>query len=426
MKKCGLYLRVSTDEQAAVKEGSLKSQKIRLQALIKSKNNSKERWKVAKVYTEKGYSAKNMNRPQLQMLFDDVCRGNINVVMCTRIDRITRSLLDFYSLFQMFQENNADFICLDDDFDTSTPIGRMALKMILVFAELEREQIADRTKKCLRTRALSGLWNGGHVLGYDIDYNNPGFLKVNNSEKKLVNLIFKIYLKAGTFRKTCKFLNENAFCTKGYTSRKGITHQGINFLHRHLSLILKNKVYTGKIEINKKNKNKAQPLLHPEERYQIVEGKHEAIIKNNLFAAVQKKIVRNQQKNKSTTPVIKPVYLLKRLLYCGECGCPMETTWARGHGGDYFYYRCICQREYIRADIIENQVITKVRNLAFGLHKRIDNSNIKIINTPKEKHRFHQFSRRLGLAKGIYCKNILGKIIRKIIYKGDIFTVELR
>lgn len=252
MKKCGLYLRVSTEEQASVKEGSLKSQKIRLQALIKSKNTSKERWQVTRIYTEKGRSAKDMNRPQLQMLFDDVRRGNINVVLCTRIDRITRSLLDFYSLFQMFQENNTDFICLDDYFDTSTPIGRMALKMILVFAELEREQIADRTKKCLRTRALSGLWNGGHVLGYDIDYNNPGFLKVNDSEKKLVNLIFKTYLNAGTFRKICKFLKEKGIRTKSYISRKGIMHQGMSFLHRHLSQTLKNKVYIGKIEINKK------------------------------------------------------------------------------------------------------------------------------------------------------------------------------
>jgi len=426
MKKCGLYLRVSTEEQASVKEGSLKSQKIRLQALIKSKNSSKERWKVTRIYTEKGHSAKDMNRPQLQMLFDDVRRGNINVVLCTRIDRITRSLLDFYSLFQMFQENKTDFICLDDSFDTSTPIGRMALKMILVFAELEREQIADRTKKCLRTRALSGLWNGGHVLGYDIDRNNPGHLKVNKSEKELVNLIFKTYLRMGTFRKTGKFLNDNGFRTKSYTSHKGITYNGTEFRHRHLSQILKNKIYIGKIEICKRNKKKEQASLHPEQRYRIVVGRQDAIIENKLFTLVQEKIIRNRQKNKATFRVNKPVYLLRGLLYCGECGYPMETTWARGHGGDYFYYRCICQREYIRADIIENRIITKVRDFAFRPYRRMDNSNIKIINTPKERCRFIQFSRRLGLAKGIYCKNILGKIIRKIIYKGDIFTVELR
>jgi len=148
MKKCGLYLRVSTEEQAAVKEGSLKTQRIRLQALVKSKSTAKEKWKIVQIYTEEGYSGKNMKRPQLQILIDDIHNRKINMVLCTRIDRITRSLLDFYSLFHMFQENKTDFICLDDYFDTSTPIGRMALKMILVFAELEREQISDRTKKC--------------------------------------------------------------------------------------------------------------------------------------------------------------------------------------------------------------------------------------------------------------------------------------
>ena len=188
-KACSLYLRVSTDQQADVKEGSLKSQKVRLEALVKSKSTAREKWKVTRIYTEEGYSAKDLNRPQIQMLIEDIRQGKVNVVLCTRVDRITRSLLDFYSLFQIFQCHNVDFICLDDYFDTSTPIGRMALKMILVFAELEREQVSDRTKKCMRTRALSGLWNGGHVLGYDIDYNRPGFLEVNESEKKLVNLI---------------------------------------------------------------------------------------------------------------------------------------------------------------------------------------------------------------------------------------------
>lgn len=137
MKKCGIYLRVSTEGQAEVKEGSLKSQMSRLKSLIKSKNNMREKWKLVQVYSEKGRSGKDLNRPQIQLLIEDILKQNINVVLCTRVDRITRSLIDFYYLFQIFEKHNTGFICLDDNFDTSTPIGRMSLKMILVFAELD-------------------------------------------------------------------------------------------------------------------------------------------------------------------------------------------------------------------------------------------------------------------------------------------------
>ena len=143
MKSCGLYLRVSTEDQATMKEGSLKIQRTRLESFVKSKNTSAEKWRVSKVYCEEGVSGKNMHRPQLQALLDDLRDKKINVILCTKIDRITRSLLDFYYLCKVFKCYSADFICLDDSFDTSTAIGRMSLKMILIFAELEREQIGE-------------------------------------------------------------------------------------------------------------------------------------------------------------------------------------------------------------------------------------------------------------------------------------------
>ena len=96
--KVAIYCRVSTEEQAAVKEGSLKAQRIRIESLVKSKSTTEEKWKVVRIYTEEGYSGKDLNRPQMQILLNDLQQSKINVVMCTRIDRITRSLLDFYSL----------------------------------------------------------------------------------------------------------------------------------------------------------------------------------------------------------------------------------------------------------------------------------------------------------------------------------------
>ncbi|MGM0568850.1 MAG: recombinase family protein [Elusimicrobiota bacterium] len=280
---------VSTEGQADVKEGSLKSQMSRLKSLIKSKNNMREKWKLVKVYVEKGCSGKDLNRPQIQLLLADILKQKINVVLCTRVDRITRSLIDFYYLFRIFEKHDTAFICFDDNFDTSTPMGRMSLKMILVFAELEREQAADRTKKCLHSRGLAGLWNGGQVLGYDINRNNPGYLKINQDEKKLVKTIFKTYLRTNSLKKTCNYLNSRNFKTKTYISRRGNKHCGTIFRLQSIRNILNNKIYTGKIEINKKNKYKNQSSLPPEARYQVVPGQHKAIIDATTFAAVQKK-----------------------------------------------------------------------------------------------------------------------------------------
>lgn len=425
MKKCGLYLRVSTDEQAKVMEGSLKVQRVRLEALVKSKNNEKEKWKVHKIYTEEGFSGKNLNRPQMQLLIEDVKKGSLNVVLCVRIDRITRSLLDFYWLYQVFQTNNVDFICLDDYFDTSTPIGRMALKMILVFAELEREQVSDRTKKNLFSRANSGLWTGGHVLGYDLDFARPGYLKPNEKEKNLVNTIFQTYLNSRSFRKTCKYLNDTGYHTKSYFSKNNTFYKGNRFNYQRLSHILKNQLYIGKIEINKKNKDKEQSSLPFEQRYYITDGKHTPLINHDLFYKTQLLIANNTQIKKSFIPKKLHVFLLKGLLHCGVCGFSMHTTWARGHGGDYFYYTCICNKKFLRADIIENEIISKVRKYTFDIFFNNEVSKIKIVPGTMDKTKIMTFLRRINSTTDIYKKNILGLIIKRINYKPDEISIEI-
>ena len=426
MKKCGLYLRVSTEEQAAVKEGSLKVQRFRLEALVKSKSTTEEKWHVSRVYTERGYSGKDLNRPQMQELLNDIQQNKINVVMCTRVDRITRSLLDFYSLIQTFNQHEVDFVCLDDYFDTSTPIGRMSLKIILILAELEREQVSDRTKKCLRTRALRGLWNGGHVIGYDIDNRNPGYLKVNESEKKLVNLIFKSYLSIGNCKGTCRFLNNSGYHTKEYSSKRGIMHRGNSFHDYALSHLLTNKLYIGMIEVNKDNKNKEQSTLPPEQRYQVVPGKHPLIVDTRLFTAVQNKIAHNRRKTKGEKPPKKHFYLLENLLHCEVCGFPMKKTWSKGHGGIYNYYKCICRKKYIKADALEKKILQEVRKHVFGNFEHFHNSNTKIINGSMNKYKLIHFSRRVMISKGINQKNILEEIIRKVYYKQNELYIELR
>ena len=212
MKRCGIYVRVSTSRQALVKEGSLETQEDRLRAYVKVRNNENEEWKAIDVYKE-AKSGKDADRSEYQRLIADIKNGRINTVICTKIDRISRSLLDFYKLYDIFQKHRVDFVSLEENFDTSTPAGRAMLKITLVFAELEREQTSSRTKEKMAWRAEQGLWNGGQVLGYDLESENKGILQPNKAEIELVNLIFKTYLETKSFRKTAELLNGKGYRT---------------------------------------------------------------------------------------------------------------------------------------------------------------------------------------------------------------------
>ena len=180
-KACGLYLRVSTERQAQIKEGSLDTQLGTLKKFceIKSSHGTEE-WEVAEVYREEGKSGKNTDRPEYQKMIQDIKQGKLNVILCTKIDRIHRSLMDFYRLHELLEKHNVAFVSLNENWDTSTPMGRFGLKLTLAVAELEREQTSQRTREKLAWRAEEGLWNGGQILGYDIDPDNKGVLKVNS------------------------------------------------------------------------------------------------------------------------------------------------------------------------------------------------------------------------------------------------------
>ena len=178
-RKCALYLRVSTDQQALNGE-SLEEQEERLRAFCKTRNR-----KVVKVYREDGKSGKDTNRPQFQQMLQDIREGKIDTVVVKKIDRLSRSILDFEKTYNFFLEHNVDLISLQENFDTTSAIGRAVIRIVLVFAQLEREQTSERTIDVLEYRAKQGLWNGGYPpLGYGI--NEEKGLVVNKKERQLL------------------------------------------------------------------------------------------------------------------------------------------------------------------------------------------------------------------------------------------------
>lgn len=357
MKRCGIYVRVSTSRQALVKEGSLETQEDRLRAYIKVRNTPEEEWKAIDVYKE-AKSGKDTDRSEYQRLIADIKNGRINTVLCTKIDRISRSLLDFYKLYDIFQKHRVDFISLEENFDTSTPAGRAMLKITLVFAELEREQTSSRTKEKMAWRAEQGLRNGGQVMGYDLDSQNKGILKPNKEEAELVNLMFRTYLETKSFRQTAEVINNKGYRTKSYTSRRGNTKGGNLFIDTTISHILYNPVYIGKIGFKDK----------------IFEGKHEPIVSLALWDEVQKAIAVYAPRRAGARKRTKHTFLLEGLLRCGWCDSYMTPIYCGGKDKDtYFYYQCTrnghlgnngCQMKYVPAKAIEETIVRRIKEIS--------------------------------------------------------------
>ena len=172
-RKCALYGRVSTVRQALVQDGGLDTQFELMERYVQYESAKGEgTWHIHDRFREEAYSGKDLERPEFKRMMNDVEAGLIDTVIVHKIDRITRSLPDFYTLWSTFERHNVQFVSLHEKFDTTTAIGRAMLKLILVFAELEREQTGERTAATMENRARLGLWNGGvRPLGFDVQKN---------------------------------------------------------------------------------------------------------------------------------------------------------------------------------------------------------------------------------------------------------------
>jgi site-specific DNA recombinase len=372
-KLCGIYARISDPKDAKIPGNSVETQISRLQQSIEFKNgdpSAKHKWKLVDVYADEGKSGKNIERKQLQRLLSDIKTGRINTVLCVKLDRITRSLLDFYNnLNVIFKKFNVDFISLTENFDTSTPMGKAMLSMTLVWAELEREQTSQRTQVKMLWRAEKGLWNGGHVLGYDLVDKK---LVINKQEAKLVNLIFNKYLEKGSVLKVVEFLNEHGYRTKEYISRrKNSKKGGCAFYNQNVLHILSNHLYLGEIK-------------HRENFYK---GQHFPIVPKKLWHEVSRKIKLQAPRRINPKREVKHVFLLQGLLKCGWCENHMSTKYSSGRNGPCHYYQCTrnansgksaCKMKYVPAAQLEKAVLDKLQKMSTDkqqIQKIVDEAN---------------------------------------------------
>ena len=195
-RKCALYVRVSTINQAEDGE-SLDEQVQTLKSYC-----AYRKWQDCTVYREEGFSGKDLKRPAFQQMLADIRKGKINTVIVKKIDRLSRSIIDFENVYKSFQDLGVDLISTQENFDTSTAIGRSVIRIVLIFAQLEREQTSERTIDVMAHRAKQGMFNGGYPrLGYDIDYENK-CLVPNEDEIPIAKEVFTTYLKLGSLSET--------------------------------------------------------------------------------------------------------------------------------------------------------------------------------------------------------------------------------
>ena len=199
MKKAALYIRVSTDAQR--EEGySIDAQKEMLSAFCVTR-----KIKSYEFFIDGGFTGSNLERPEMQRLIKEVKEGKIDSVIVYKLDRLSRSQKDtLYLIEEVLNPNGVDFISMNESMDTSTPLGRLMLGILSAFAQLERENIKERTKMGMKERIKAGYWPGGGRIPFGYDYDSEKGILVPNSEAETVRLIYSLYLEGYPMYKIAK------------------------------------------------------------------------------------------------------------------------------------------------------------------------------------------------------------------------------
>src|SRR5215470_12022495 len=192
--RCAIYTRKSTEEGLDQEFNSLDAQREAAQAYIASQQHAG--WSLLpERYDDGGYTGGNMDRPALAQLLRDIAGGRIDCVVVYKVDRLSRSLLDFAKMMETFEQHQVAFVSITQQFNTATSMGRLVLHILLSFAQFEREIIAERTWDKMAAARRKGKWAGGMpLLGYDVEPRSSK-LVVNAAEAQRVRAIFRLYLE---------------------------------------------------------------------------------------------------------------------------------------------------------------------------------------------------------------------------------------
>jgi DNA invertase Pin-like site-specific DNA recombinase len=244
--RCAIYTRKSTEEGLTQEFNTLEAQRESAEAYVQSQLHAG--WTaLAERYDDGGYTGANLERPALRKLLVDIEAGRIDCVLVYKVDRLSRSLLDFARLMEIFERHEVSLVSITQPLNTTGSLGRLTLNILLSFAEFERLMISDRTRDKMAAARRKGKWVGGPpVLGYDIA-DTGGKLVVNQEEARRVQAIFALYLQHRSVASVLKEIQARNWTTKRWRTRDGKDSGGHPFRRATLERLLKNVLYLGKV-----------------------------------------------------------------------------------------------------------------------------------------------------------------------------------
>ena len=314
-KKAAGYIRVSTVYQ--VEKDSLPMQRDDLSNYIKYALGIDE----YEIFEDAGYSAKNTDRPSFQRMMSRLRTGEFTHLVVWKIDRISRNLIDFTTMYNELRQLGITFVSKNEQFDTSSAMGEAMLKIILVFAELERKMTSERVCAVMASRANEGKYNGGRIpIGYNYNKDTKE-ISINEEEAKIVNLIYDKYEQMNSLLRVAQYLNSQGIKTK----------RGYNFSPTSVHKVLTNRFYVGDLIYNKhderKDGNSSTKNVREPSEWITVENQHVALIdrwrQEKIIAALAS---RNYANVSFKTYQRKNIHIFAGLLQCGVCGRGMTAT----------------------------------------------------------------------------------------------------
>lgn len=318
--KVAIYIRVSTTHQ--IDKDSIPMQRKDLIAYCSLILGTED----YEIFEDAGYSGKNTDRPAYQEMMGRIRKGEFSHLLVWKIDRISRNLLDFAEMYDELQSLRVTFVSKNEQFDTSTAIGEAMLKIILVFAELERNMTSERVTATMISRANNGLWNGGRIpFGYDYDPDSMVF-SIREDEAVVCRMLKDDYIANKSLTGTARMLN-----AAGYRTRADV-----EWTPTAVWIIAQSPFYAGIYRYNR-YKGTENRTINPEDEWVMIPDHHPAIFTLEEHEKMLSILNENGRQRNSVGKQCKRqnVHIFSGIAYCGKCGCKMVSTPGKLHADGY-------------------------------------------------------------------------------------------
>ena len=335
-RRVAIYIRVSTNHQ--IDRDSLPLQREELINYAKYALNIED----YEVFEDAGFSAKNTDRPDYQRMMKMIRSGLFSHVLVWKLDRISRNLLDFAAMYEELKRLNVTFVSKNEQFDTSTAMGEAMLKIILVFAELERKMTSERVTATMLSRAASGKWNGGRIpYGFSYDYDTREF-SICSKEQKVVLLMCDFYESSHSLLYVSRILNE-----LGHRTRAGNLWSPVQ-VHK----ILVNPFSVGDYVYNQTSLSTGTQIPNKEEDFIVFENHHPALFPKERQQKIVSQLSRNSRLKSGSNVSVKRknIHVFSGMIFCENCGQMLTSSTGRALSGDGWrpsIYLCPSKRRHI-------------------------------------------------------------------------------